>query len=346
MNKKKTKSRKNSQKKSPLVGLLLIIFTIIVVYFGFKLITKVLNSYSLDYLKSTEEYEKFMNWFPEDYSSSNNTFPNEESVNQGNNLNETNNNLSNITNKNDNSFTKHGLEIPVCKGTLSDDENDDHEVHTYNGFTLCYRENYEVAEWVAYSLTKEELNAVTGRSDNFKSDTKISTGSAELSDYKGSGYDRGHLAPAADLEWSKESCNDSFLLSNMTPQAPQFNRGLWKTLEEQVRKWAGTFGEVFVVTGPILEKPASEYNSIGKNKVSVPEYFYKVLIADISEKQDGSDLIGCAFILPNQKCEGSIWDYAVSIDEVEKRSGIDFFSLIPDETENSIEKMTDYSKWK
>lgn len=345
MSKKKSKSRKNTQKKSPLVGILLLILLAVIIYFGYTAITYVLETYSQQNNQDSTIYEKFMNWFPEDYSSTNNSFPNEETVNEGNNKNDYSSNTYKETNATA-VFSKHGLEMPVCKGTLSDDANDDHEVHAYNGFTLCYRENYEVAEWVAYSLTREELKTVTGRTDDFKADTKISTGSATLADYKGSGYDRGHLAPAADMEWSIESCKDSFLLSNMTPQAPKFNRGLWKTLEDQVRKWADTFGEVFVVTGPVLEKPSSAYPSIGQNKVSIPEYFYKVLIADISEKQDGSNLIGCAFILPNDKCEGTIWDYAVSIDEVEKRCGIDFFSMIPDTMEEDIEENTNYKLWK
>lgn len=237
-------------------------------------------------------------------------------------------------------FVKN-IEIPLCPATVNGSA-EDHEVHSYNGFQLCYRESYEDAEWVAYVLTRDELNAVTERSNKFHADKKISTGSATPSDYTNSGYDRGHLAPAADLVWSEESMNDSFLMSNMTPQAPDFNRGMWKSLEEQVRSWAQEFGEVVVVTGPILEKDASEYKKIGKNQVAVPEYFYKVLLA-----QDSSGVkIGTAFILPNSKCEGSIWDYSVSIDDVEKRTNLDFFSLLDDSLENQIEANTNFNEWK
>lgn len=237
-------------------------------------------------------------------------------------------------------FVKN-IEIPLCPATVNGSA-EDHEVHSYNGFQLCYRESYEDAEWVAYVLTRDELNAVTERSNKFHADKEISTGSATPSDYTNSGYDRGHLAPAADLVWSEESMNDSFLMSNMTPQAPDFNRGMWKSLEEQVRSWAQEFGEVVVVTGPILEKDASEYKKIGKNQVAVPEYFYKVLLA-----QDSSGVkIGTAFILPNSKCEGSIWDYSVSIDDVEKRTNLDFFSLLDDSLENQIEANTNFNEWK
>lgn len=217
-----------------------------------------------------------------------------------------------------------------------------HEVHTYAGFELCYREDYEDSEWVAYTITREKLVSVIKRTDDFRADTSITTGSATPADYKASGYDRGHLAPAADMQWSSETMHESFLMSNMTPQAPQLNRGMWKELEENVRKWAQNFGEVTVVTGPVLEKPSAEYSSIGSNKVAVPEFFYKALLS----KSNNGDTIMAAFIMPNKKCEGEIWDYAVSVDEIEERTGIDFFSALDDSIENETEKNINLSEWK
>lgn len=239
-------------------------------------------------------------------------------------------------------FQTEGLEIPVCQATSSHENGNDHEVHTYLGFTLCYRESYEQSEWVAYLLTREKLNPITGRTNDFRSDTKISTGSATPKDYTRSGFDRGHLAPAADMEWSIESVHDSFLMSNMSPQAPQFNRGMWKFLEEKVREWVQFYGKVFIVTGPVLEKDSSKYNFIGENKVSVPEYYYKVLL---TVKSDNS-VSAIGFILPNRKCDGFISDYAVSVDEVEMRTGLDFYSLLPDEIEDSVEKEIFLSDWR
>lgn len=233
------------------------------------------------------------------------------------------------------------LEIPLCHATLTGTNGNDHEAHTYSGFTLCYRESYEQSEWVAYTLTREKLNAVTGRSNDFKSDTKISTESASPKDYTRSGYDRGHLAPAADMEWSITSVHESFLMSNMSPQAPQFNRGLWKTLEEKVRDWADKFGTIYVVTGPVLEKDSSQYDSIGANKVSVPEYFYKAILAPLPQQQ----YTAIAFILPNKKCEGTIFDYAVTVDQAEERTSLDFYSALPDEIENVIEASFSLDYW-
>ena len=180
-----------------------------------------------------------------------------------------------------------------------------------------------------------------GRTNDFRLDPSITTGSALPSDYYKSGYDRGHLAPAADMGWSSESVSESFYMSNMTPQLPDFNRGMWKDLEGMVRQWAVRFGEVTVVTGPVLEKSAAEYSSIGKNNVSVPEFFYKALLA-----QNEGKYISIGFILPNKKCTGTVFDYAVSVDEVERRTELDFFSRLPDSVEEFVESRTVYSLWK
>lgn len=322
--KSKTKKRKISLWEIILI-IAVVIFAVWFFYFGGKakidsFLSKNFNTTSSELLNPKSE---------------NHQNQQEKSANQTQ-TSETSQNSANL----ESAFVKN-IEIPLCPATVNGSA-EDHEVHSYNGFQLCYRESYEDAEWVAYVLTREELNAVTERSNKFHSDKEISTGSATPSDYTNSGYDRGHLAPAADLVWSEESMNDSFLMSNMTPQAPDFNRGMWKSLEEQVRSWAQEFGEVVVVTGPILEKDASEYKKIGKNQVAVPEYFYKVLLA-----QDSSGVkIGIAFILPNSKCEGSIWDYSVSIDDVEKRTNLDFFSLLDDSLENQIEANTNFTEWK
>ena len=235
------------------------------------------------------------------------------------------------------------LEIPICAASTG---NTDHEIHKYMGFTLCYRESYELAEWVSYTLTKEELNRVIGRTDDFRTDKNISTGSATPSDYKGSGFDRGHLAPAADMEWSEQSARESLLMSNMTPQAPALNRKMWKTLEEQVRIWAESFGQVTVITGPLLEKSADNYDSIGTNKVAVPEYFYKILATKLLDNEGNTNIISIAFIMPNNDCAGNIWDYVVTIDEVEERTGLNFFAIIPDEKEALIEGNIDTQGWK
>ena len=126
-------------------------------------------------------------------------------------------------------------------------------------------------------------------------------------------------------------------MSNMSPQKPGFNRGIWKKLEGSVRNWAVDNGEIYIVTGPIL---TGSYPTIGYNKVSVPSYYYKVIL-DYREP----DIKGIGFILPNEKSSSSLQSFAVTIDEVERRTGIDFYYSLPDDIEEQIESIVDISKW-
>lgn len=229
------------------------------------------------------------------------------------------------------------LEIPLCPVSICGENPGDHEVHKYSGFSLCFRNSYKDAEWVSYTLTQEKLIKNARRTNKFTEDKNISTGSAKLSDYKASGYDRGHLAPAADMAWSGQSENESFLMSNITPQAPQFNRGIWKELEAQVRKYAKSLDFLIVATGPVLEKQPEEYSFIGQSKVRVPEYFYKVLLA--KDKAGNWQSIG--FIIPNEKSGYDIFSYKVCVNEVEERCGIDFFSALDDSIEEEVESQTE-----
>lgn len=213
-----------------------------------------------------------------------------------------------------------------------------HELVTHAAYSLSYNEGHEQADWVAYSLHAADLaDTEIKRRDNFRSDPEVDTESATLSDYRRSGYDRGHLAPAADMKRSAEIMSESFFMSNMSPQKPAFNRGMWKQLEESVRQWTRRDGRLEVVTGPVLE-PGLE--TIGSNKVSVPKCYYKVLL-DLQ----GPDLKGVAFLMPNRKLQGDILDYAVPIDSVEARTGIDFFSNLKDGLENHLEATVDKTLW-
>jgi len=190
---------------------------------------------------------------------------------------------------------------------------------------------------VAYRLTSGHIAGSIGRTNDFREDYKVSTGSSSLSDYKGSGYDRGHLAPAGDMKWSSATMSESFYMSNMSPQKPGFNRGIWKKLEGNVRNWASDNGEIYVVTGPIL---TGNYPSIGSNQVSIPNYYYKVIL-DYKEPE----IKGIGFILPHQKSSSSIQSFAVTIDEVERKTGINFYHSLPDKIEEQIESNIDIGKW-
>lgn len=232
------------------------------------------------------------------------------------------------------------LELPLCAASKTGTAKD-HQIRRFGNFVICYRESYEQAEWAAYCLEKEELVKNASRGDDFRADPEITTGSATLADYKKSGYDRGHLAPAADFAFSEEAMSESFFLSNMSPQAPGLNREIWQYLEGQVRTWADRFGKVYVITGPVLEKPAEAYDYIGENQVSIPEFYYKVLLVPTHES-----LMSIGFIIPNKKCKDTFWDYAVTIDEVERRTGLDFYSLLDDHLEDKLESEYALENWK
>ncbi len=213
------------------------------------------------------------------------------------------------------------LEIP---GTLPKDI-----IITHAGYSLLYSELHEQATWVAYKLTRAETKKMASRTNKFIPDPLVTTYSANNRDYAGSGYDRGHLAPAGDMGWSAITMAESFYYSNMSPQVPAFNRGIWKRLEELVRTWAIENDAVYVVTGPVLTVGLS---GIGPNDVSVPKYFYKVIL-----DYTMPDIKGIGFILPNAGSGDALQNYAVTIDSVEKLTGIDFYPALPDGQEKQIE---------
>jgi endonuclease G len=234
------------------------------------------------------------------------------------------------------------ISVPLCPSDTGL-PGDTHQIVFYEGFSLCYRESYEQAEWVSYFLTREKLDGTAMRADNFRYDPNIDTGSAVPGDYRGSGYDRGHLAPAADMVFSEQVMGESFFMSNMSPQDPSFNRGIWNRLEALVRRWALTLGSLYVVTGPVLEREC--YPVIGDNEIAVPEYFYKVLL-----HYDPGETWGIGFIIPNRKCTVSssaelLETFAVTIDEVEERTGIDFFFLLDEAIQAGFEGEWDAAFW-
>ncbi|HJO92791.1 MAG TPA: DNA/RNA non-specific endonuclease [Victivallales bacterium] len=217
--------------------------------------------------------------------------------------------------------------------------NDQIVNHKY--YTLKYNEDREQSDWVAYSLSDAMIKQGRAkRSNRFKADPYVSTGSATLSDYKKSGYDRGHLCPAAAMRISPIAMKESFYLSNMSPQEPGFNRGIWKKLEAKVRKWAIKNKKIYVVTGPIFYS-GEKHKEIGPNGVDVPDAYFKAIL-DFRKP----DIKAIAFILPNSKTNLPISSFAVSVDKAEEVTGIDFFSEVPDYIENDIEAKANYNKWK
>ena len=206
------------------------------------------------------------------------------------------------------------------------------------GYALGYIEYHEQPAWVIYRMTDTEAKTkATSRNDNFREDPAIPSGSATLADYRGSGYDRGHLAPAADMAYSVKTMDESFYMSNMSPQRGEFNRGIWKDLEAQVRDFAIVEKDVYIVTGPIL--PQKKSLTIGASQVTVPERYYKV----VWDRTPPEKMIG--FILPNAGSTKSLQEYAVTVDAVEAATGLDFFSELPKEQQADLEGTITINAW-
>ena len=207
----------------------------------------------------------------------------------------------------------------------------------HNGYQLSYNEQHEQAEWVAYSLDKKDIVYNNFKRPFFIDDPKVRTKSASWRNYKNSGYDKGHLCPAADKRYSKEAHDETFYTSNVSPQKHDFNAGIWNKLEQKTRYWAKKYEHLYVVTGGIL-KP--NLKTIGKDKVSVPNEFYKIIL-DYTQPE----IKAIAFLLPHQESKLPLYNFVVSIDEIERKTNIDFFPELPDDIETKLEANSNYKAW-
>lgn len=206
------------------------------------------------------------------------------------------------------------------------------ELVIHKGYVLSYREVYEQPEFVMYVLNYE--NTKVSRSNDFKPDYSVSTKSAIPQDYYKSGYDKGHLAPAADFSYSKELMSESFYMSNMSPQTPGLNRGPWKFLEEYFRNLGKKYDKTYIITGPVLgtDDMSELYESIGENEVKIPFLFYK---CGLFIKDNEYYLI--SFLMPNNIISKNFKDYQCSTNDIENLVNMNFFSFIDDEIEETLE---------
>lgn len=210
------------------------------------------------------------------------------------------------------------------------------QIKEYTGFTLSYNKDNRTPNYVVWELLGTEVGGSVSRTDNFWPDSDI-IGCTKHSDYTGSGFDRGHMCPAADQKWSDQAMSDCFVMANMCPQLHDLNAGAWEKLEEKERAWAKRDSAILIVAGPIYTD-GEKY--IEKSNVRVPDAFFKVLIAPYLDNPRG-----IAFVYPHMKCTGNMQDYATTIDEVEKITGFDFFSELPDEIEKKVESDYSYTEW-
>lgn len=211
------------------------------------------------------------------------------------------------------------------------------EIIEYTGFTVSFNNSLRIPNYVSWELLAAETEGTIPR-DDFKTDFNIKN-CAKHSDYTHSGYDRGHMAPAADMKWSEQSMNDCFYMTNICPQAGSLNGGSWKKLEEKCRLWAQVDSAIIIVCGPVPTTQPLEY--IGSdNDIAVPEAFFKVICSPYANPPRA---IG--FIMPNGKVPGGLQKAAVSVDSVEALTGYDFFAALPDSIENAIESECRFHYW-
>ena len=200
-----------------------------------------------------------------------------------------------------------------------------------NFYSISYIENTKLSEWSIYQITSEknEKNLVS-RLNYFSSDTMGDIIFPTHNDYTNSGYHRGHLVPARDMAFSKTSMIESFLTTNIAPQSPSFNTGIWKRLENYVRKYAMVSDTLIIISGPVIQKD-SVYQKIGSNLVYVPKLFYKIIV-DKSKKSTLS------FLIPNEKQSMPIDSFLCNIEIIEKMTGVDFFYRLSDAHEKKLQK--------
>lgn len=234
-----------------------------------------------------------------------------------------------VTMSADSVYTSDTLELPAY--TTEDC------IISHTGYTLCYNNEWRLPQWVAYELTAEETAGLVERKDHFYPDPQSPHPQVTTDDYRNSGYDRGHMAPAADMKWSETAMRESFYMTNICPQNHNLNAGDWKELEELTREWAILYGKVYVVCGPVV---GENVQRIGTNQVCVPNAFFKAVLAFPNEQPQA---IG--FLFANTAGNRPLQNYVMNIDDLEVVIGMDLFHRLPDGVETAIELESQVNQW-
>ncbi|MBQ6208179.1 MAG: DNA/RNA non-specific endonuclease [Prevotella sp.] len=205
-------------------------------------------------------------------------------------------------------------------------------------YVVSYNPELKIPNWVAWHLTADHADGDVKRYSSYLEDEDVPCPRAMPEDYKGSGWSHGHMCPAGDNKWDRKAMGESFLLTNMCPQDRSLNSGLWNRIEMDCRKWAKKYGDVYIVCGPVLLN--REHETIGENKVVVPEAFFKVILC----LQGTPKAIG--FVIRNNEGKKKRDHYINTVDDVERITGMNFFPSLPDEIENVVEAYANYDDWR
>lgn len=226
----------------------------------------------------------------------------------------------------------NSIEIPRILSDVSE------QILVRKAYTVSYNSYTKCPNWVAWHLTAEHADGNIGRSNDYREDTDVSSPRATNDDYRGTIWSRGHLCPAGDNKWDKVAMSESFLLTNMCPQNRSLNSGLWNRVEQDCRRWAQKYHDIYIVCGPLYLN--RQHEVIGTNKVVVPEAFYKVVLC----LQGTPKAIG--FIVRNNEGTKKKDEYVNTIDEVERITCIDFFPALPDSIEDKVEAYSNINDWR
>lgn len=224
------------------------------------------------------------------------------------------------------------IELPKYDKSISQ------RIIIHKGFVVSYNPEWKVPNWVAYELTADETEGPYGRENNFDFDPSYEGWQADNSDYRNSGWSRGHMVPANHLKWDSSAMKESFYYTNICPQNESLNNHDWKYLENDCCRWANKYGRVYITCGPIIY---ADHETIGNGKVAVPDYFFKVVLAPVN-----GTYTGIGFIFKNEAGRHPQDYYARSIDEIEDITGINFYSSLPDAEEMNVESTFDTKYWK
>lgn len=211
----------------------------------------------------------------------------------------------------------------------------------YHYYTLSYSSQHQNAEWVAYELRGARLD-LSDREErtSFRADPYVLT-EASSADYANSGYDRGHLVPAYDMNFNERAIQESFYMTNVCPQVPDFNRGIWKRLESVVRKWAKKEGRLYVITGPLLRKNMEDVERIKPSGPTIPRGFYKIIL-----DYDGAQKKAIAFMFKNKEIHQPLENFVTTIDRVEAYTNLDFFPDLSEEEQTQLEAVSNPELWR
>ena len=211
------------------------------------------------------------------------------------------------------------------------------QMKEYTGFTVSFNKDNHTPNYVAWELLGSEVASDVKRSNKFWQDQDIEE-CPVTSDYTHSGFDRGHMCPAADQKWSEQAMDDCFVMANICPQDHSLNAGAWNTLENKERLWAQRDSAIMIIAGPIYTD--NDNQRIGDIGVRVPGAFFKALLAPYVENPRA-----IAFVYPNMTSPGNMQNYAMSIDDLEQLTGYDFFPALPDDIENKVESEFSFTEW-